>query len=312
MTILITGAAGFIGNALAHHLSKRNDTPLKLTTRTPHPFKIPNCQTYVLGDLNITTAWQEALDGVSCIIHTAGIAHSSNSKPSDYAQTNLEATRRLALSAAAAGVKHFIFLSSVGVHGRISEEKILTESSPYAPYNSYSKSKLDAEEALQRICLHAEMALTIIRPPLVYAAHAPGNFQRLLSLVYKGIPLPLGEVKNIRAMIALENLIDFIATCIENKKSKNESFLIADKQHFSTAEIITILARGMNKQARLFSLSPRLLHRLSRLTRQEEKYQQLCGNLQLDTKKARTLLTWHEPITATSALEKAAGLFIAN
>jgi nucleoside-diphosphate-sugar epimerase len=124
--------------------------------------------------------------------------------------------------------------------------------------------------------------------------------------------LPLGGVKNIRAMIALENLIDFIAACIENENAKGESFLIADKQHFSTAELIAILAHGMNKQVRLFSLSPGLLHTLFNLTRQEEKYQQLCGNLQMDTQKARTLLTWDEPITATSALEKAAGLFIAS
>lgn len=303
MTILLTGSTGFIGSALAQTLADAN-VNLHLTSRRKDFVALANSKAFYLEDINAHTDWKNALEGVETVIHAAGIAHSHGATAKEYVRTNIEGAGHLAAMAVAAGVKHFIFLSSVGVHGRTSRNCALTEASPFDPYNNYSLSKLKAEEAIQAASKNSSMAFTIIRPPLVYAAQAPGNFRRLLKLVELGIPLPLGALENQRSVIALENLIDFILTCISQPQARNQVFLVADREPISTRQIIGWIAQGMNRPVRLLRMRPRLVYRIASLLRQEERYQQLCGDLVLSTEKAQNLLGWQAPLDSRSGIIK--------
>src|SRR5690606_30917761 len=258
MTILITGSTGFIGSALAQALADAG-VNLHLTSRRKDFVAPANSKAFYLEDINAHTDWKNALEGVETVIHAAGIVHRRGATAKEYVCTNIEGAGHLATMAVAAGVKHFIFLSSVGVHGRTSRNCELTEASPFDPYNNYSLSKLKAEEAIQAASKNSSMAFTIIRPPLVYAAQAPGNFRRLLKLVELGIPLPLGALENQRSVIALENLIDFILTCISQPQARNQVFLVADREPISTRQIIGWIAQGMNRPVRLLRMRPRLV-----------------------------------------------------
>lgn len=309
MTILITGSTGFIGSALAQTLANAS-VSLHLASRRKNFVALPNSKVFYLEDINAHTDWENALEGVETVIHAAGIAHRGGVTAKEYVRTNVEGTGHLAAMSVAAGVKHFIFLSSVGVHGRVSRGCALTEASPYDPYNNYSLSKLIAEEAILAISKNSSMAITIIRPPLVYAAHAPGNFGRLLRLVAQGIPLPLGALENRRSVIALENLIDFILACLTKEQAQNQNFLIADPQPVSTQSILRWLAQGMKKRERLLQVPPRMVFRIAQLLGQEERYQQLCGDLELSTEKAQGLLGWEASLTTHTAIVKAGEVFM--
>lgn len=309
MTILITGATGFIGSALAQTLADRG-ARLRLVTRGKQVIGLPDSQVFNLGDMAKKNDWSEALTGVETVIHAAGIAHHRVFTADEYTKINFEAACHLATAAADAGVKHFIHISSAGVHGRVGDSVMLTESSPYAPYNDYSFSKQKAEEGLLKISSASLMALTIIRPPLVYASHAPGNFARLLKIVAQGMPLPLGAVNNERSIIALENLVDFIATCTVRSEARGQIFLIADRQPISTRQIVKWLAQGMKKSERLLSVPPRLVYGVAQLLGQQERFQQLCGNFILDSSKARHLLQWQAPLASEAGIVRAGEDFI--
>lgn len=306
MKILITGATGFIGKALTEYLFNRGEQQLILSSREDFASGVPEIHKVITGSINANTHWQPAVENTKIVIHTAGIAHQKNIPADEYHLTHVVATKHLAMQCIQAGVQQFIYLSSIGVHGRTSESGSFSESSPYQPVNEYATSKLRTEEILKEICSASSMQLTIIRPPLVYAAHAPGNFGRLLHSTYQGMPLPVGSINNKRGIIALENLLDFIGACINNPKAMNQTFLVADTDnHLSTRTIIEHLASGMEKPARTLNIPTRLLNILANLTGQKEKYIQLCGNLAIDTSKARTLLGWQAPFSTGDMLIKA-------
>jgi nucleoside-diphosphate-sugar epimerase len=306
MKILITGATGFIGKALTEYLFQQGGQQLILSSREDFASGAPEIHKVVTGSIDANTEWQPALENTNVVIHTAGIAHQKNIPANKYHLTHVIATKNLALQAINAGVKQFIYLSSVGVHGRTSHSGSFSESSPYEPGNDYATSKLRTEEMLKEVCNNSTMQLTIVRPPLVYAAHAPGNFGRLLHSTYQGIPLPVGGINNKRGIIALENLLDFIKSCIDNPNAMNQTFLVADTDaHLSTQSIIEHLASGMKKPARTLSIPMRLLNIIASLTGQKEKYIQLCGNLAIDTSKAQKLLGWQAPFSTGDMLVKA-------
>lgn len=304
MKILVTGAGGFVGSALADHLSSQG-RDLVLCARG-----FDTCNRYVKSpDLSGEADWSTALQRVSCVIHVAGLAHVINGAStldiSEFRRVNFEGTLGLARQAVGLGVKKFIFISSIGVNGSHTVTAPFCERSIPAPHADYALSKFEAEQGLLELAQGSGMELVIIRPPLVYAGHAPGNFQRLLKFVSAGLPLPFGSVRNKRSLIALDNLIDFIALCIDHPAAANELFLISDGVDISTPEMIRYMASGMGKKANLLSVSESLMRYSAKLLGKENIYTQLCGSLVIDSSKAKNLLGWKPMLSPEQGLDKA-------
>lgn len=312
--IVITGATGFIGKGLLRQLAaSKQYSPVAVVRNEKVRFP-PNVEIIRISDLSNNTGWGNILLDVNVIIHAAARVHIMNDRAVDplgeFRRVNVEGTLRLAQQAAEVGVRRFIFISSIGVNGPATSDKAFDESSALQPNTNYALSKFEAEEKLRSLAATTGMEVVIIRPPLVYAADAPGNFARLLRGIRSGLPLPLALVKNQRSFIARENLVDFIMTCVDHPKAGNQTFLVADGQDLSTPELIRLLAKGMNKWPRLFPVPVSILRASAKLFNYESAFQQLCGSLQVNMTKARELLEWKPPISIDVAMQKAAKEFM--
>lgn len=305
MNILLTGSSGFIGRALLGRLQTEPGLRLFEAGRQPVSRAGYTC----VGQLQADTDWSQALQNIQVVVHLAGRAHVLQSAGSDtpaaFQQANVDGALNLARQAAAAGVQRFIFISSIGVNGAQTDEHPFTELCIPQPQVAYAMSKYAAEQGLQALTQQTSMQLVIIRPPLVYAAHAPGNFRRLLQLVASGIPLPFARVENRRSMLALENLLDFIRCCIEHPAAANQVFLVADEFAVSTPQLVRYLAEGMGQPAHLFALPATLLRGCTTLLGKRALFEQVCGSLRIDASKGRQLLGWQPPVNPEQALRKA-------
>ncbi|WPP47397.1 NAD-dependent epimerase/dehydratase family protein [Pseudomonas sp. AN-1] len=306
MKVLLTGANGFLGRQVLESCQLRNLEVLacarNVDTAKPGWAKSP--------DLGPTADWGNLLSGIDVVIHTAGIAHRLGKDGPDLRQhfqnVNVEGTLNLAQQALRAGAKRFIFISSIGVNGaQTTESSCFSEHSIPTPHADYAISKHQAELRLKALLSDSAMELVIIRPPLVYGAHAPGNFQRLLKLVSARLPLPLGRIKNRRSMVALENLADFIAHCVAHPAAANELFLISDGIDVSTPDIVRHLAAGMGHESRLLPVPVALMRYGANLLGKRPIYTQLCGSLAIDSSKARNQLGWTPRLTPEQALFRA-------
>ncbi|MGT2551828.1 NAD-dependent epimerase/dehydratase family protein [Acinetobacter geminorum] len=307
MKILVTGSTGFVGQALMQVLINREDQLFTLARRVNR--NLPNKVHQIIYDSDSTPFAITFPEKIDVVIHLAGRAHILNEKVKDplqeFRKVNVEGTLELAKQALENRVKRFIFISSIGVNGSSTNGKAFSEQDIPQPHADYAVSKLEAELALQKLFKGTETELVIIRPPLVYAAHAPGNFARLLKLASASIPLPFVGVTNKRTFVALENLVNFIECCITHPLAKNELFLIADTESLSTKQLVTYLRQGMQKKANLIYI-PNFVMKLGALGIGKIKlYEQLFGSLEVDASKARTLLGWQPPLTAVSAIQKA-------
>lgn len=305
MNILLTGSTGFIGRALLSRLLAETDFRVFEAGRQSSPRAGYTC----VGQIHADTDWREALQGIQVVVHLAGRAHVLNSAdrdtPAAFQTANVDGTLNLARQAAATGVQRFIFISTIGVNGAQTHGLPFTELSVPQPQAAYAQSKHAAEQGLQALAQQSVMQLVVIRPPLVYAGHAPGNFKRLLKLVASGVPLPFAALNNRRSMLALENLVDFIHCCIEHPAAGNQLFLIADGADVSTLQLVRLLAEGMHQPTRLFSLPATLMRGCATLLGKRKLFDQLCGSLCIDASKGRLLLGWQPPLTPEQALRKA-------
>lgn len=314
MAILLTGGTGFVGRLVTARLAKHHAVvvPFLSTVHTQH--EQPSVTYVNVARLPETDRWGSALNGCETVVHLAGRAHVLRESAADslaaFRKVNVEGTLSLARLARDNGVKRFVFVSSIGVNGGRTTGSSVTEESVAAPHADYALSKWEAEQGLWDVVRGTDMELVIIRPPLVYAGHAPGNFARLLKLVAAGVPLPLGLVRNQRSMVALENLVDFLVLCIDHPDAANELFVISDGQDVSTPQIIQYLAQGMNKSPRLFPMPPSVLNAGARLLGKGNMYSQLCDSLVVDSSKARRLLGWRPVISTGDGLKKAGHEFL--
>ena len=199
-------------------------------------------------------------------------------------------------------VKRFIFISSIGVNGAVTSDQPFSEQSTPKPHADYAISKYEAEEALKVLFIGSETELVVIRPPLVYAAHAPGNFARLLKLVSTNLPLPFAQTNNKRTFIALENLVDFIQLCITHPKAANQTFLVADQESLSTRELVEYLKQGIGKKPYFIYIPQSLMKLGASCLGKSKLYEQLFESLEVDTTKAQKLLDWIAPLTAKQAM----------
>lgn len=300
MRVLITGATGFLGLALIERVNSLYDTVALI--RTHNNFLSVNIQQLVAA--NIFEA--DLPDNLDVIIHLAGRAHILNEQTTDplseFRKVNVEGTLQLARQALDKKVKRFIFISSIGVNGSVTLQQPFTEDAAPQPHADYAFSKLEAEQELKKLFAGSETELVIIRPPLVYAAHAPGNFARLLNLVASNLPLPFAGTKNKRSFVALENLVDFIKTCIEHPNAANQTFLVADQRSISTRELVQYLKQGMGKPARFIYIPQPFMKLGAACVGKLKLYEQLFESLEVDTTKAQKLLNWTAPLTAKQAM----------
>ena len=305
MSILVTGASGFVGQVLIQKLHQNGN--LKLIALSRKAVKaLHNDVRQLVGDDIFSIQWPEDID---VVIHLAGRVHILNEQTTDplaeFRKINVEGTLQLARQALDKKVKRFIFMSSIGVNGAVTLQQPFTEDALPQPHADYAVSKLEAEHELKKLFAGSDTELVIIRPPLVYAAHAPGNFARLLKLVASNLPLPFAGTQNKRSFVALENLVDFIQTCIEHPNAANQTFLVADQTPISTRELVQYLKQGMGKPAR-FIYIPQSLMKLGAVCIGKSKlYEQLFESLEVDTTKAQKLLGWAAPLSTEQAMLQA-------
>jgi len=310
--ILVTGANGFVGSALLRRLTLDYPaTSLVGTVRgSTQSFPI-GVKTIKIGDLLPTTEWLEALQGVSAVVHCAARVHVMKDKSTDpmaeFRCINVDGTLNLARQAAAAGVKRLVFLSSIKVNGESTELGFpFTACKPPAPKEPYGVSKLEAEKSLIKISIETGMEVVIIRSPLVYGPGAKANFDLMVRILIRGVPLPLAAVTyNRRSLVGLDNLVDLIVTCIIHPKAANQTFLVSDGEDLSTADLIRRIGAALGRPANLFYVPNALLKLGAVLINKLAVYQRLCSSLQLDITKTRQLLDWSPPLFVDEGLRRA-------
>lgn len=303
MKILLTGATGFLGQGLLVGLRGKHDVVAAL--RTAASFPEVSCE--IVGDIGRATSWGTVVVDRQVVIHAAARAHVTKDQVADplteYRKVNVEGTLNLARQAASAGVQRFIFISSIGVNGASNTSPFKASDAP-APTEPYAQSKFEAEQGLQKLCQQVGMELVIIRPPLVYGADAPGNFGSLVRMVKSGVPLPLGAIHNKRSLVALDNLVNLIITCMDHPAAANQVFLAADGEDLSTSDLLRRVAAAMGKPSRLIPVSTALLQAGAALLGRTAMAQRLLGSLQVDISKTRDLLGWTPKISVDEGLRR--------
>lgn len=301
MRVCVTGATGFVGGSLVPLLTAVGHRVVgisrKLPATTPLITDARSAEIVVGPELGSDAQWCELLDGVEGLLHLAARVHIMREVSGDpleeFRRVNLVGTERLARQAAQAGVRRFVYLSTIKVNGERTLGEPFRETDIPAPEDPYAISKWEAEQALRRVSEETGLEVVIVRPPLVYGPGVKGNLLRLLSLVRSGVPLPLASIGNLRSLLSLGNLVDLIRAALEHPRAAGEVFLAADGEDLSTPELIRRIARSMGKTDRLFHFPPALLQVISRLAGKKSMCERLCGSLSVDASKARTLLGWH-------------------
>ncbi|PLA75558.1 epimerase [Hydrogenovibrio sp. SC-1] len=309
--IFLTGATGFVGSALLHRFIDNGSEVVALVRN--ESIQLQSGVKQVVGDLtnlSQSSGLAMTLKDTDVVVHTAARAHIMDGKESDplneYRKVNRDATLELARLALEAGVKRFVFVSSIGVNGDLNTWPFTENDVPF-PHDNYSLSKYEAELGLLEIAKQTCMEVVIIRPPLVYGLGAPGKFGSLVKWIKKGVPLPLGSVHNLRSLVALDNLVDFMILCADRERSlkaKNEVFLISDGEDVSISNLLRKIANAYGVKSRLFPVPVYLMRFLAHLIGKGDSAEKLFGDLRVDSSKARDLLGWKPIIGMDNQLKK--------
>ncbi len=312
MIILVTGATGFVGQAVAKKLYDLG-IPTKLAVRTQtndHP------SSFIIEDICKDTDWSTALQGVDCIIHCAARAHVMKETEKEalkaYRIVNVDGTKRLCKQAVEAGVRRIIYLSSIKVNGEqtLRKHEKFSADDEAKPEDAYGISKLEAEEVLHEISARTGLETVIIRPPLIYGSGVKGNFLSMLGWLYLGVPLPLGAIQNQRSLVGIDNLIDLIITCIDHPAAANQTFLVSDDETLSTTELLQRLGIALDKPARLFPVPASFLGLAARLIGKKDIARRVLGSLQVDISKTKKMLNWTPPFNVDEGLKKTAEWYL--
>jgi nucleoside-diphosphate-sugar epimerase len=315
--VLVTGSTGFVGQRLLGRLRATANVLPVAVMRQASVTVAPGVIVVDVPDITPTTNWHEIVAGTNVVIHTAARVHMRESSSFadalfQFRRINVEATLNLARQAATHGVERFIFLSSIKVNGEstVSGETFSAEDAPN-PSDAYGISKSEAEIELQRLAATSNMDVVILRPPLVYGPGVKANFLSMMSWVHRGAPLPLGLIKNRRSLVALDNLVDLIVTCLDSPAAANQIFLVCDGEDLSTPELLRRLGKFLGRDARLLNVPRELLLFGSKMIGRPELFSRLCGSLQIDMSKTLKMLAWSPPLTAQQGLQSAAEYFLA-
>lgn len=312
-TVLVTGGAGFVGSALISRLAAVGYKVHALTRNRASVF--PAGVESHQSDILATDVDADFLQGINCVVHCAARVHIMNDETSnpldEYRKLNVEGTLRLARQAAKQGVKRFIFISSIKVNGESTpDNKPFNVDSAPNPSDPYGVSKLEAEIGLKELASATGMELVIIRPSLIYGPGVKANFRNMMKWIYKGVPLPLGAIKNQRSFVAIDNLVDLIITCIRSDAAANQLFLASDGRDLSTTELIRLMAAALGKRAFLLPIPMSSINFLAALCGRASVSQRLCGSLRVDVSHAQKTLGWTPVISVEDALKITAVAFL--
>ncbi|UBO72862.1 NAD-dependent epimerase/dehydratase family protein [Aeromonas rivuli] len=313
--ILLTGATGFVGNAVLTQLMQQPEVAIRTYGRRA-PVGVnddraadasPQIMSHVVGEISASADYAPALVDVDVVIHCAAQAHinkNATDRQAELNHINCDGTLKLARQAIAADIKRFVFISSIGVNGSHNQKGPFKYDDVAAPWDEYTQSKYAAELGLRQIAKETGLEVVIIRPPLVYGANAPGNFGKLTQTVRYGQWLPLGAVHNQRSFVALDNLVDLIITCVTHPHATNQVFLVSDDQDVSTTQLLEKMSCAAGKSPRLLPVPMSWLRLAGKLTGKHAVIERLCGNLQVDISHTKTTLGWQPPISLEEGIKR--------
>jgi len=303
--IAVSGANGFVGRAVLRRLIQENRPAIALVR--DRGAELPEEIDVAVASIVDRTSWSSALRQCSVFVHCAGRAHITKGPGRnvlhEFREVNTDLTLVLARSAAAAGVRRFVFVSSIGVNGLTSGQETFTQERPANPQTPYAISKYEAEQGLQTVSQETGMEVVVVRPPLVYGAGAPGNFGTLVTMLRRGWPLPLGAVtENRRSYVALPNLVDLLLTVCDHPAAANQVFLVSDGEDLSTADLLRRLAAAMGRSARLWPVPPALLRSGALMLGRRDLAERLLADLRIDITNTRRLLGWSPMVSVEEGL----------
>ena len=315
MKVLVTGASGFVGSTLCAHLVAKGYT-VRGAVRSMSGKPLQGVEYRSVSDLGADTNWSEALAGINAVVHCAARVHIMNEASVDpltaFREVNVKGAACLVEQAVDSGVKRFVFISSVKVNGESTTGHPFKADDTPAPEDPYGISKWEAEQVLQSIADKTELGVVIIRPPLVYGPGVRANFLRLMQGIKSGVPLPFGAINNSRSLVALDNLVDLIETCLNHPAAINQTFLVSDGEDLSIKDLLQRTAVALGRPARLIPVPVSVLWTMSRLLGRADFAQRLCGSLQVDISKTRDCLSWSPPVSVDEALYKTAEYFMSH
>ena len=307
MRLLVTGVSGFVGGTVVSAPGLQDRYQLRSVGRRHNTTGLCGVEHFVVPDINAKTDWQDAVKGVDVIIHAAARTHvlqdSSVDPLAEYRKVNVEGSLNLAQQAFEAGVKRFVFISSIKVNGESTcpGNSFSAEDVPM-PLDAYGISKNEAELGLMQLAARTGLEVVIIRPVLVYGPGVKANFLTMMRWLNRGIPLPFGAIQNKRSLVALDNLVDLIITCVEHPAAANQVFLVSDDEDLSTTELLRGISTAMGKPSRLIAVPAWMLKLTAKLSGKDDIAQRLLGSLQVDISKTRKLLGWVPPVSVDQAL----------
>ncbi len=306
--VLLTGASGFIGQALSRRLSADG---YLVTTLSRDLLSTVGESCAHQGRANQQA--RSLLVDQECVVHLAArvhVMHETTTNPlAEFRRVNVDGTLNLARQAAAAGVRRFVFISSVKVNGESTQTGVpFTADDTPAPLDAYGISKMEAEQGLREIGAQTGMEVVIIRPPLVYGPGVKANFAAMMRWLKCGVPLPLGAIHNQRSLVAIDNLVDLILLCLTHPAAAHQTFLVSDGEDVSTTALLRRMGQAMGCPARLIPVPSGMLKLAGALVGKSDVVQRLCGSLQVDIAKTRDILGWTPPVSLDEGLRRAAAL----
>jgi UDP-glucose 4-epimerase len=311
--ILVTGASGFVGRHLCELLTGRGYV-VRAALRSPAAHCGFSAERAIVGDIGADTEWSVALEGVEAVVHCAARAHAIGDlrglEPL-YLESNAHGTQRLARAAATAGVRRFVYLSSVKVNGDPANSAPLTSFDVPHPTDAYGRSKYLGETHLQRIAAATTMQSAIVRSPLVYGPGVRANFLRLLRSVARGVPLPLGRVENSRSLVSVWNLCDLLERLLREPLPAHGVFMVSDAENLSTVDLVRRIGLAMGRPARLLPVPVGMLRAAGILTGRRAEVARLCGSLTVDSSLTRSELAWYPPMSVDEALARTVAWYLA-
>ena len=310
MNYLITGANGFIGHALRSALVRLQHNVTGAVRRNESA-ELGQIKRVAVGEINEQTDWSAALAGINVVIHLAARVHVMHDTAADpleeFRRVNTFGTERLARAAAASGVKRLVYVSSIKVNGEeTAGGQIYSEQDAPAPQDPYGISKWEAEQALQRVARETGLEIVVVRPPLVYGAGVKGNFVQMMRVVARGVPLPLGSVRNKRDLVYVVNLVSALLACATHPAAAGQTYLISDGEPVSTTELLRRLAQALEAPSRVFAFPTAWLELAGKLVGKSAQVERLLGSLQVDSGKIRNQLNWTPPYTMQQGLQATA------